>query len=274
MALYRLPSGYFCWYVGRYLCPESKNKSRYVGNGCLYTPQLPQLIENYRNDNADAISLLFLFVWFVGDIANLIGGIWAGLVPVIIAIAVYFCVADGVLIAQCLYYRVRNSRREAHHNRRRSSTDSPEPTTPLLGRLPEENSRAAQQDANGRRNDQAENAIAKVVEEGETGRSAWAKNTVSLLAICVVGVAGWTIAWQTGVWKPVSQDGNGGVDMAAGAQVLGYFSAVAYLGYLSPDELAVLGIIWLTRCVQCPVAPDLQELLRQVMRRYVILPRN
>ncbi|RMJ26659.1 hypothetical protein PHISP_02471 [Aspergillus sp. HF37] len=196
---------------------------------------LPQLIENYRNDNADAISLLFLFVWFVGDVANLIGGIWAGLVPVIIAIAVYFCLADGVLIAQCLYYRARNSRREAHHNRRHSSTDSPEPTTPLLGRLPEENSRSAQQDANGRRDDQAENAIAKVVEEGESGRSAWAKNTVSLLAICVVGVAGWTIAWQTGVWKPASQDGNGGVDMASGAQVLGYFSAVAYLGARLPQ---------------------------------------
>lgn len=200
---------------------------------------------------------MFIFVWFVGDMANLIGGVWAGLVPVIIAIAVYFCIADGVLITQCLYYRTRNARRETLHHRHRESNDSPEPTTPLLGRLPEDNSRATQQEINGRRESEAEDAIAKVVEEGETGRSAWAKNTISLLAICVVGVAGWTVAWQTGVWKPAPQDGNGGVDMAPGAQVLGYFSAVAYLGYvplviyeLSADDL------------QCSSAADLQELLR------------
>lgn len=199
--------------------------------------QLPQLIENYRNGNADAISLMFLFVWFVGDIANLIGGIWAGLVPVIIAIAVYFCLADGVLIAQCLYYKYRKTHLEAYHDRRRSSTDSPEPTTPLLGRLPEENHARAQYETNGCRSSDAEDTLAKVVEEGETGRSAWVKNTISLLAICVVGLAGWTVAWQTGVWKPASQDGNGGVDTAPGAQVLGYFSAVAYLGYVPTNYL-------------------------------------
>jgi hypothetical protein len=75
--------------------------------------QVPQLIENYWNGNAEAISLLFLFVWFIGDITNLIGGAWAGLVPVIVAIAVYFCIADGVLIAQCLYYNPHCSSRES-----------------------------------------------------------------------------------------------------------------------------------------------------------------
>lgn len=182
---------------------------------------------------------MFIFVWSVGDIANLIGAIWAGLVPVIIAIAVYFCLADGTLAAQCLYYRIRNARRVSPRNRRRSSTRSLEPTTPLLGQLPEDSSRAAHHDTNRRRGSQAENAIAKVVEEEESGRSAWVKNTISLLAICVVGLAGWTIAWQTGAWKPASQDGNGGVDMAPGAQVFGYISAVAYLGYVITSRIGM-----------------------------------
>jgi hypothetical protein len=37
------------------------------------SPQLPQLIENYKNGRADALSLGFLSAWLVGDIANLIG---------------------------------------------------------------------------------------------------------------------------------------------------------------------------------------------------------
>jgi uncharacterized protein with PQ loop repeat len=48
-------------------------------------------------------------------------------------------------------------------------------------------------------------------------------------------MAGWTVAWQTGVWKPAPKERNGGVDMAAGAQVLGYISAVCYLGARLPQ---------------------------------------
>lgn len=143
----------------------------------------------------------------------------------------YFCIADGVLIAQCLYYKSRKARAEAHHRRRHSSVDSPDPTTPLLGRPPGDNV-SASQEINGRRDSDAENTLAKFVGEGGLGRSAWAKNTISLLAICVVGLVGWTVAWQAGIWKPATEDENGGVNMAAGAQVLGYFSAVAYLGYV------------------------------------------
>lgn len=156
----------------------------------------------------------------------------------------------------------------ARHNRRRSSARSVEPTTPLLSQLPEDSSRAAQHDTNRRRGSQAENAIAKVVEEEESGRSAWVKNTISLLAICVVGLVGWTIAWQTGAWKPASQEGNGGVDMAPGAQVFGYISAVAYLGYVIASRIGMPRDHLADRDAQRAIAADLQELLRQILRRY------
>jgi uncharacterized protein with PQ loop repeat len=58
----------------------------------------------------------------------------------------------------------------------------------------------------------------------------------SVLAICVIGMVGWTFAWQTGVWKPAPlEGGNGGVDMAPGAQILGYISAICYLGARLPQ---------------------------------------
>ncbi|KAK5321598.1 hypothetical protein LTR70_004154 [Exophiala xenobiotica] len=83
-----------------------------VSLACWIFLLIPQLIENYRNQSAEAISLAFVIVWFLGDVANLLGAVGAGLVPTIIAIAVYFCISDGLLIGQVLYYGIRNKRRE------------------------------------------------------------------------------------------------------------------------------------------------------------------
>ena len=73
---------------------------------------MPQLVENYKQGSAEGISLAFLVVWFMGDITNLAGAIWAGLVPTVIALAIYFCFADLILISQCLYYNILNARKE------------------------------------------------------------------------------------------------------------------------------------------------------------------
>lgn len=37
-------------------------------------PQLPQLIANYKAQSADALSMGFLIIWMLGDLANL-GGV-------------------------------------------------------------------------------------------------------------------------------------------------------------------------------------------------------
>lgn len=83
-----------------------------ISLACWLFLLVPQVIENYRNQSAEAISLAFIVVWFLGDLANLFGALGAGLVPTIVAIAVYFCLSDGVLLGQILYYGIRNKRRE------------------------------------------------------------------------------------------------------------------------------------------------------------------
>jgi hypothetical protein len=159
---------------------------------------------------------------------------------------VYFCIADGVLIAQCLYYKARNARQPAH--RRRSSTETPDPATPLLGRRFSDSlgsgrrrSSASQRGYGaGRRESQAEDTLAKIVEENDFGRKAWFKNLASVLGIFVIGMAGWTMAWQTGMWEPAPVENNNGSNEETGGLVLGYFSAVCYLGYVS-----TWGFVWL-----------------------------
>lgn len=62
------------------------------------------------------------------------------------------------------------------------------------------------------------------------------KNSLSVLGVVLVGAAGWAIAWQVGVWRPSPVDGpadSGAMaETAIGAKILGYTSAVCYLGYV------------------------------------------
>ena len=69
----------------------------------VYTPQI---VENAVRRNADALSGAFVVVWALGDVFNLVGGlIQPAVLPTMIWLAAYFCLADVFLIAQCWYYK-------------------------------------------------------------------------------------------------------------------------------------------------------------------------
>jgi uncharacterized protein with PQ loop repeat len=243
-----------------------------ISLACWIFLLLPQLLENYRNSSAEAISFAFILVWFLGDVCNLAGALWGGLVPVVIAIAVYFCIADGVLIGQCVYYGIRNKRREARRMLRGSSSagvesggvgtaagagaggvgdDEVGENEPLLTRersgsytIPGSmERRSSQMSVRSRRRtgssaQQARNEqLAKILEESdENGARLWMKNMLSVLAIILVGTCGWGAAYGTGAWKPTPLVKDVEVEeMATGALVLGYASAVAYLGARIPQ---------------------------------------
>jgi uncharacterized protein with PQ loop repeat len=215
-----------------------------VANKTLH--QVPQLIENYRQGSAEGISITFLVVWFIGDITNLIGAVWAGLVPTVIALAIYFCFADLILISQCVYYNALNARRDRKLSQMTAeSSDSAE--QPLLQRSSSfANSRRRRSSlglpgSQRRRSSQASrrrSSLAAIVEE-ESGSKAWFKNAVSIFLVCAAGTAGWAIAWKSNVWHPApeeSADPSKGVHHTAlGAEILGYISAVCYLGARIPQ---------------------------------------
>jgi hypothetical protein len=162
------------------------------------------------------------------------GAIWADLVPTVIALAVYFCIADFVLISQCLYYNHLNAQRAARHPSIQSSASE---DSPLLTRrrssdtigLPGSHRRRSS--ALSQRHD----ILSKIIEDQEENEgNAWARNTLSILGVIAVGAAGWVLAWQSGVWKPTDTDAPGLESSAPfGAEFLGYFSAVCYLGCVS-----------------------------------------
>ena len=280
-----------------------------VSLACWIFLLIPQVIENYRNQSAEAISLAFVLTWFLGDVANLLGAAWAGLVPTVIAIAIYFCFSDGVLIGQVLYYGIRNKRREGRGllesvkttvvetetGARRFSTDetavgstnedlqrarsnSIQENEPLLSRkhsrggsygaytipgstdpkmvresiarrrssettdVTREQIRVRRKSSSTAATSAQQEPLAKIFEETDSTSSRPTsttrrilRNALSILGVVAIGTLGWLIAYKTGTWKPTPPpDANAQPDPdpdvnPAGAQFLGYVSAVLYL---------------------------------------------
>lgn len=190
--------------------------------------------------NADGVSLAFLFTWFVGDATNLIGAIWAGLVPTVVALAVYFCFADFVLIFQCLYYRKLGT--GAHRSPSNKNRESPKDASqePLLGerRNVEVGSGTSDRDPLAPRDE----SIAEAIYPSDKSKSrsffnkALLSNMLAVLVICLVGIAAWAIAWLTGLWRPTADSIHEKTTQPLGAIILGYISAVCYLGYVQCRE--------------------------------------
>ncbi|RHZ89444.1 hypothetical protein Glove_14g15 [Diversispora epigaea] len=76
----------------------------YLSVFCWLNAQFPQLIKNYRNNSVDGLSLSFLFIWFLGDITNLLGCVLTDQLPFQVYIATYFCIVDFCLFYQYFYY--------------------------------------------------------------------------------------------------------------------------------------------------------------------------
>ncbi|CAI5516910.1 unnamed protein product [Closterium sp. Naga37s-1] len=77
--------------------------------GCWLVAQLPQFIQNIRVGSADALSPWFLFQWLSGDLLNLLGCLLSGSQLITQTFtAIYFIFADCCIIAQYVYYQLKN----------------------------------------------------------------------------------------------------------------------------------------------------------------------
>ena len=76
-----------------------------ISIACWVVVFSPQIIENFRRSSAEGLSITFIIIWLVGDVFNIVGGILQGILPTMIILAIYYTLADIVLLLQCFYYR-------------------------------------------------------------------------------------------------------------------------------------------------------------------------
>ncbi|OAD77884.1 hypothetical protein PHYBLDRAFT_108868 [Phycomyces blakesleeanus NRRL 1555(-)] len=79
----------------------------YFSIACWIVVFTPQIRENYKRKNTDGVSIQFLLFWIFGDIFNLIGGVLEHLMETMLLLALYYLLADCLLMGQVIYYRKR-----------------------------------------------------------------------------------------------------------------------------------------------------------------------
>ena len=153
--------------------------------------------------------------------------------PTAIALALYFCLADAVLISQCLYYKYTNLRQDDAGKASSSPTPDPEDDAhrPLLERRDAEiyDSTQPASASHRTRKSSFKDGSLPVLADVQS-KSSWTWNVVSLLGVCILGTVGWVVAWKAHLWTPTPTNDSGDGGGPVGAIILGYVSAVLYLG--------------------------------------------
>ena len=86
---------------------DSQSVSGITGSisiACWLIVFAPQIYENFKRKSLEGLSLTFIVLWLAGDVFNVLGAVLQGVLPTMIILAVYYTLADIVLLWQCLAY--------------------------------------------------------------------------------------------------------------------------------------------------------------------------
>lgn len=164
---------------------------------CWIVLLMPQLIEQWRLQSADGIAIGFITIWFLGDVFNLIGSIWAGLLPNVIMLAIWFCIADFLMITSYVYYTYFHVKK------------AEEEQAPLIRR-------------------RTSSTLTFIAVE-PSYHSIFVKYVLPILFVVGCGVLGYFISDDQG-----SSDDTP-TEISLGPQIIGYLSAFLYLGARIPQ---------------------------------------
>ncbi|QPG73466.1 hypothetical protein FOA43_000777 [Brettanomyces nanus] len=75
-----------------------------ISIACWIIVFAPQIYQNFVRKSAEGVSLMFVILWLLGDVFNVIGAVLQKVLPTMIILALYYTLADIVLLYQCLIY--------------------------------------------------------------------------------------------------------------------------------------------------------------------------
>ncbi|KAJ7819400.1 PQ loop repeat-domain-containing protein [Mycena olivaceomarginata] len=170
----------------------------WVSIACWIIVYSPQIYENYSLQSGEGLSVLFVVIWLLGDLSNLVGAALAHLLPTVIIIAVWYTLCDITLLVQVYYYRWKRARR------------SPEEERPLLP---------------GNNGGNSSNIVST--------RVLILRYTAALIFVFTTGVLAWWISRNSEKTEEPPKQPTATVDWTV--QILGWSSAVLYLGSRIPQ---------------------------------------
>ncbi|KAI0393586.1 PQ loop repeat-domain-containing protein [Xylariaceae sp. FL0594] len=222
----------------------------------------PQIVENFRRGSADGLSIQFIVAWLLGDVFNILGSVLQGVLPTMLILAIYYTIADFVLLGQCFYYKGLTWKDEVTQPLQKPSGDSEH------GHTNGHTNGHANGHSNGRANAVAEpnertGLLADYFYGRERRGSGWSHlspavplineappappptptrlqaflwNSVAVLMVCVAGVVGWFLSRTYSSSRPGAPPRDFPT-LDFWGQIFGWLCAALYLGSRLPQIL-------------------------------------
>ncbi|KAL9026971.1 MAG: hypothetical protein Q9196_004442 [Gyalolechia fulgens] len=244
-----------------------------ISIACWIVVFSPQIIENFRRHSADGLSLIFIIVWLLGDVFNILGAVLQGVLPTMTILAVYYTLADIVLLAQCFYYRGLTLSDAQPTSDEEAITDEATEDSPLLSQAGDTStaraSRPTAADADRPRRSSSFSSFHSHLAQVDATHLSPATplivsskppamsskkptsafrtfffNTTALVLVCAAGVLGWFLSTRS-AQNHYSHHGPSTSSMGRSAavrfdlwgQIFGYLCAALYLGSRIPQLL-------------------------------------
>ncbi|RDW88243.1 PQ-loop-domain-containing protein [Coleophoma cylindrospora] len=222
-----------------------------ISIACWIVVFSPQIYENFRRGSADGLSLQFIIVWLAGDVFNILGAVLQGVLPTMIILAIYYTIADIVLLLQCFYYRGFTWKDEIKPSKPVSSTGEANERTGLLP-SPVDNERERRSSVWSNVDASHLSPVTPLIDPPKpsdppaierqkptTTFQAFMFNLVSVIMVCAAGILGW---WLSNRSSPkhhhkAPHHDEDVLQFNILGQVFGYFCALLYLGSRIPQIL-------------------------------------
>ncbi|KAI0382983.1 PQ-loop-domain-containing protein [Hypomontagnella monticulosa] len=200
----------------------------------------PQIIENFRRSSADGLSVPFIILWLLGDVFNILGAVLQGVLPTMLILAIYYTIADFVLLAQCFYYKGFTWKDEippAQPKPSNIAVGEPNERTGLLNNYLDERERRGSgwSHLSPATPLVSEAPVAPPPTPTRLQAAIW--NSVAIVIVCVAGILGWLLSRHYSNGQPDSPAGEGLPSFDIWGQVFGWFCALLYLGSRLPQLL-------------------------------------
>lgn len=241
-----------------------------ISIACWIVVFSPQIIENFRRSSAEGLSVEFIIIWLAGDVFNILGAVLQGVLATMIILAIYYTLADIVLLGQYFYYTGFRLRDPKPAKMPHVEDNAPSERSPLIS------------DGNGHAQPNGRHANAADVETRTRSRSAFRErfesldgthfspavpihpqpkaatdsealkprqprswlqailfNGTAITLVVLAGVAGYYLSPSTPEDKRdnAADDQADSLEFSMWGQIFGYICAVLYLGSRVPQLL-------------------------------------
>lgn len=195
-----------------------------ISIACWIIVFVPQIYENFSRKSSEGLSLMFIILWLAGDVFNVLGAALQGVLPTMIILAVYYTLADIVLLVQCLVYGNGETPDLVHLS----------PANPLSEDVLE--TVLSRERHHGEESDYDDNLVIvdDVPSELSPLKAAFLK-TLMVLLVFMAGLIGWYASYVKDHGKKKSPPSE--LEFDPLAQFFGWLCAALYLGSRIPQIL-------------------------------------